>query len=314
MAGEALDFAKQRRCQRAIEPAKERVPTPQQQVIPGRKKVKGQSHLAFTRNTDESAQLSLKSDLAVALFFSFTWSQPGFPIKPRRERDFLAHLLYLSQGLRLLCQTHSLLALTQAILDLSLSSIRDEIANRKKREPERGFNLPFRLDPWPRLAIYNSYNRAWLLGRAYSDWHRGFWTSTPKRALISLATSSCLALRLENEKDTTSAGPGPLHTRTGSWGWLLTPRPRIKKKSDYLPLLHFLCLLRRLDILCPLSRPIIGQCTPTNLLCYAYSWPCLEICNSLKKTGKWKLNMISNKPLSWLQWSRKEKSSGLFPS
>lgn len=59
--------------------------------------------------------------------------------------------------------------------------------------------------------------------------------------------------------------------------------------------LAFLCLLRRLDILCPLSRPIIGQCTPTNLLCYAYSWPCLEICNSLKKTGKWKLNMISNK-------------------
>lgn len=44
MAGEALDFAKQRRCKGAIEPAKERVPTPQQQVIPGRKKVKGKSH------------------------------------------------------------------------------------------------------------------------------------------------------------------------------------------------------------------------------------------------------------------------------
>lgn len=26
------------------------------------------------------------------LCFSLTWSQPGFPIKPRRERDFLAHL------------------------------------------------------------------------------------------------------------------------------------------------------------------------------------------------------------------------------
>lgn len=173
-------------------------------------------------DTDESAQLSLKSDLAVALFFSLPWSQPGFPIKPRRERDFLAHLKYLSQGLRLLCQTHSLLALTQAILDLSLSSIHQQRWDRQQKEerdmssPERGFNLDFRLDPWPRLAIYNSYNRAWLLGRAYSDWHRGFWTSTPKRALISLATSSCLALRLENEKDTTSAGPGPLHTRTGS--------------------------------------------------------------------------------------------------